>query len=269
MSALAHLPMYDFPQIRAALDDLWRALARRLREAGVPDVPVALSRSFSHHESWRHPRLLLGQSCGYPALHEFRDMIRIVATPIHDAPGCEGSRHCSFFVVHADSRTREIADLRGTRFALNSWDSNTGMNLPRYAFARLAVGGNFLGEVIETGSHAESLAFVAGRHADAAAIDCVTHALLARHRPDIVAQTRILTRSAPSPALPFVTTRKASEAIIKALREALASVLADPSLSSTREALFLAGAIPAEEEDYRILRDYEEKAGELGYPRLA
>jgi ABC-type phosphate/phosphonate transport system substrate-binding protein len=268
MTAIAHLPMYEFPETRTAIDDLWKAIALRLRDAGLPGVPLILSRDLSHDESWRHPKLLLGQSCGYPAMHEFRGQFRIVATPVHDAPGCEGNRHCSFILVPADSRPREIADLRGARFALNAWDSNTGMNLPRLAFAPFAPRGRFLGEIIETGRHAASLALVADGRADATAIDCVTHALMARHRPSLVAATRVLARTAPSPALPFVTALSASKKTVQALREALAGALAEPALASSRKALFLAGAVPAEEEDYRILRDYEERARALGYPRL-
>lgn len=269
MSAIAHLAMYDLPEIRPAVEDLWKGVARRLRDAGLPDAPLALSRHVTHHESWRHPELLLGQSCGYPALHEFRGLIRIVATPLYDAPGCEGTKHCSFIIVPADSISKQIADLRGARFALNSWDSNTGMNLPRLAFAPFAKHGRFIGEIVETGSHAESLACVADRRADAAAIDCVTHALLARHRAAVVAKTRVLAASAPSPSLPFVTTRKASEVTIGALRQALAEALSDPALETARKALFLKGLVPAEEANYRVLLDYKNKARELGYARLA
>jgi ABC-type phosphate/phosphonate transport system substrate-binding protein len=269
MSAIAHLAMYDLPEIRPAVEDLWKGVARRLRDAGLPDVPLALSRHLTHHESWRHPELLLGQSCGYPALHEFHGLVRIVATPFYDAPGCEGTKHCSFILVSADSNMKEIADLRGARFALNSWDSNTGMNLPRLAFAPFAKHGRFIGEIVETGSHAESLARVADKRADAAAIDCVTHALLARHRPAVVAKTRVLAASAPSPSLPFVTTRKASDATVVALRQALAEALSDPALETSRKALFLKGVAPAEEESYGVLLDYEEKARGLGYARLA
>ncbi|MBV9566814.1 MAG: phosphate ABC transporter substrate-binding protein, partial [Hyphomicrobiales bacterium] len=143
--------MYDIPEIRPAVEKLWNAVARRLREAGLTDVPLTLSRGLTPHESWRHPELILGQSCGYPALHEHRDNLRIVATPIYDAPGCETDTHCSFILVSADSPRSELVDLRGARFALNSWDSNTGMNLPRFALAPLAKGGRFLGEILETG----------------------------------------------------------------------------------------------------------------------
>jgi ABC-type phosphate/phosphonate transport system substrate-binding protein len=269
MSAIAHLAMYDLPEIRPAVEDFWKGVARGLREAGVAEVPFGLSRNLERHESWRHPKLLFGQSCGYPALHEFRGLVRIFATPVYDAPGCEGTKHCSFIIVPADSTSRQIAELRGARFALNSWDSNTGMNLPRLAFAPFAKQGCFLGEIVETGSHAESLARVAEKRADAAAIDCVTHAILARHRPEIVGRTRILAATAPSPSLPFVTAWKASDATVTALRQAVAGALTQPALEAARKALFLKDVVPADEESYGVLLDYEEKARELGYPRLA
>jgi ABC-type phosphate/phosphonate transport system substrate-binding protein len=269
MTAIAQLPMYDPPEVRAANDALWRAVAARLRRAGLADVPAGLSRHFDRHETWRNDGLLLGQSCGYPAITGFKDRLRIIATPIYDAPGCEGMAHRSFILVPAASRAQSLADLRGKRFALNSWDSNSGMNLARLAFAPLASKGRFFGEILETGSHAGSLTLIAGGGADAAAIDCVTYALLARGRPALAARTRVLAETAPGPSLPFVTSRETPRATVAMLREALASAVADPALEAPRQALFLAAVAPADEGDYAILLDYERQAREMGYPRLA
>jgi ABC-type phosphate/phosphonate transport system substrate-binding protein len=269
MAAVALLPMYDLPEIRAANDALWAAIASRLRDEGVRDVPDALSRQLGHHEAWRHPDLLLAQSCGYPVLNDYRALLRIIAAPLHDAPGCSGATHCSFLLVAADSPARDIADLRGARFALNSWDSNTGMNLARLAFAPFATDGRFLGEIVETGGHAASLASLAAGETDVAAIDCVSHALLCRHRPALAGATRILARTAQSPALPFVTAMTQPPATIRALRCALAAALADPALAASREALFLTGMAPVDATDYGILLDYRDRAANLGYPLLA
>ena len=269
MPAIAQLPMYDFPELRPAVDALWQAIAAQLRAAGMDEVPAALSRELTHHAGWRHPDLLFGQSCGYPALHQFRDVLRIVAAPIHDAPGCSGPTHCSFILVPAASASHNLADLRGARFALNSWDSNTGMNLARLAFAPLASRGQFLGEIVETSGHVASLIAVADRRAEAAAIDCISYALLVRHRPRLAAATRIVARTAQSPTLPFVTARWRSTATIERLRDALAACLADPALRASREALLLTGMSPADEADYGILRDYQARAEDLGYPLLA
>ena len=269
MSAIAQLPMYDLPEIQAASDALWRAVGDRLRASGLADVPLALCRHITQYEGWEDPRLLFGQSCGYPALHAYSDRLRIVAAPLYDAPGCSGATHCSFIVVPNDSTACAIADLRGARFALNSWDSNTGMNLARLAFAPFASYGRFLGEIVETGGHAASLVSLADRRTDAAAIDCVSYALLARHRPALAARTRILARTARSPTLPFVTARSTSAATIRALRDALAAAIADRALAASRKTLFLTGMAPADAADYAILVDYEHAAEKLGYCRLA
>jgi ABC-type phosphate/phosphonate transport system substrate-binding protein len=268
MTAIAQLPMYDPPEARAANDELWRAIAMRLQDAGLADVPRGLARHFDRHEAWRHEELLLGQSCGYPAMTAFRNSLRIVATPRYAVPGCEVATHRSFIIVPVSSRAECLEDLRGKRFALNSWDSNSGMNLPRLAFAPFASQGGFFGEIIETGSHAGSLAVVAGEGADAAAIDCVTHALLARHRPSLVASTRVLARTVPSPCLPFVTSRRTDAALIPALREAMSAALADPALVETRHILLLDGIEAADEENYLLLLGYEERARQMGYARL-
>ena len=261
--------MYLLPEIAEATDALWSAIAARLVAAGLADVPLALRHDLGPHEAWRDPDLLFGQSCGYPLMTEFRGRLRAVAAPLYRAPGCVGATHCSFFVVPRKAAARRLADLCGGRFAANSRDSNSGYNLARLAFAPLAAEGRFFAEVIETGSHAASLALIADGRADCAAIDCVTHALWAGHRPTVVAATRILGRSAASPTLPFVTAVSAGDRTVEALRDALAAVMVDPALAPTREALLLAGIEPAENPDYRIVLDYETAARRQGYALLA
>jgi ABC-type phosphate/phosphonate transport system substrate-binding protein len=269
MRVIAHLPMYDFPELRPATDALWQAVAERLRRAGVTDVPDFLSHDLTHHESWAQPHLMLGQSCGFPAMTDFADQLRIVAAAIYNAPGCADATHCSFIVVPAASSARELKDLRGSRFALNAWDSNTGMNLPRLAFAPFAESGRFFSAIVVTGSHAASLASLAEGRADIAAIDCVSHALLLRLRPELGAATRILARTQSGPSLPFVTARGNSEDLDGMLRSALTDALADPALAATREALLLDGIVAASAADYDILVRYRDAARQFAYPVLA
>jgi ABC-type phosphate/phosphonate transport system substrate-binding protein len=269
MTYIAHLPMYDFPEVRHATDALWRAIAARLRAAGLDGVPETLAREMTPQDSWRQKKLLLGQSCGYPAMLEFRRDLRIIATPVYDAPGCRGPTHCSFIVVPRHAPAEQLGDLRGTSFALSARDSNSGMNLPRLAIAALAGGTSFFSRVIETGSHAESMARVATGEADAAAVDCVTHALLARYRPGFVAATRILTTTASSPSLPFVTAHSTDDATVATLRKALAEAMSDPILAGSRDALFLAGAVAADASAYTVVLDYQATAQHLGYAELA
>jgi ABC-type phosphate/phosphonate transport system substrate-binding protein len=264
MKRIAAVPMYPAAGTTPT-EAFWAALAAKLRDAGVSDVPDRLVQDQPARETWADPRLLFGQCCGWPLLTEFGDALRVVAAPLYVAPGCAGATHRAFLIVHRDGPQRRLADLRGSRFGINSRDSNTGMNLPRHAIAPLAEAQRFFAAVLELGSHAAALAAVAERRVDAAAIDCVSHAHLARHRPDLVAATRIIGETAPSPTLPFVTSATTDAATRDALAAALAAVAASGEF---RRTLFLDGVAPLGVTDYRILLDYAEEARRLGYPEL-
>jgi ABC-type phosphate/phosphonate transport system substrate-binding protein len=70
--------------------------------------------------------------------------------------------------------------------------SHSGYNALRAAVAPLAGGGSFFSRVVESGSHAASIELVATGEADVCAVDCVTHALIAKYRPDALGRSRVL-----------------------------------------------------------------------------
>ena len=81
-----------------------------------------------------------------------------------------------------------------------------------------------------------------------------------------LAGLRVLGRSAPSPALPLITSLHWSAAQRRELFEALNLTLIEcPHLAAT---LALKSFLPAGEEHYRILLDYERQAQGWGYPQL-
>ena len=201
VAAIASLGMYDFPWTTDANDALWSALAERLRAAGI-DAPRRLSRGADLHEFWRDPKLIFGQTCGYPYVTQLGRKTVLVATPIYAFPGCEGASHSSFIVADGRHGGRSLADFAGTRAAINARDSNSGMNLFRAAIAPLANGQPFFREVVVTGSHEASVAAVSAGDADIAAIDCVSFALLRRGRPELTESIAIIAHTPLSPALP-------------------------------------------------------------------
>jgi ABC-type phosphate/phosphonate transport system substrate-binding protein len=101
-----------------------------------------------------------------------------------------------------------------------------------------------------TGAHVASMAAVAAGDADIAAIDCVTHALVQRHRPAALVGLRVVGTTALAPGLPYVTRRGIDDATVAALRTALRDVIADPDLAEARAALLLDGIEILEEADY-------------------
>ncbi|TSD88048.1 PhnD/SsuA/transferrin family substrate-binding protein [Mycobacterium sp. KBS0706] len=239
------LPMYDLPEIRWATDALWSAVAARLSVAGVA-APPALSRGPTTHDLWADPALLLSQTCGNPYVRTYRDRLRLVATPRYAAPGCDGPRYCSQLVVRAAAPGGGLADFRGAVCAVNGWDSLSGW----VAFAAVLPEPQFFRAALVTGAHADSVAAVAVGEADIAAIDCVTYALLQRHRPASTAGLRVIGRTALAPSLPLVTRRDVDDATVAALQSALRGALADPALAEVRAALLIDGIEILGEADY-------------------
>lgn len=257
----ASLPWYDLEEVRPATDAFWAALAGRLR---LPGVPATLDRSTPPERQWASPRLLFSQACGYDLVLAHARRLRVIATPRYGAPGCEANGYRSHVVVRRDSPWRAVRELHGTRAALNGRTSHSGMNALRALVAPFSRRGRFFSELLLSGGHVRSLEHVRSRRVDVAAIDCVTHELLRRHRPEVLAGTRILCTTPLFPAPPFVTSIERSDAEISALREALAGALRDPALEEVRRTLLLEGADPLPEERYRPIGDLERNALELG-----
>jgi ABC-type phosphate/phosphonate transport system substrate-binding protein len=266
---IAALPMYDFPDLAAAHDAWWHALAERLGDAGIPHLPQSLNRTLGHHELWRHPRLLLGQACEYPLATTFHPWARPLASPRYAAPGCEGSRYRSAVVVRRDHPAATLIDLRGSRCVINEPHSNSGMNLLRAVIAPIALRRPFFGSVSISGSHWQSARQLADGSADVAAIDCVTYAHLQRFDAALVARLRILDWTPASPSLPLITARSTDEPTRQALRDALAGVAADPGCQAICASLRLQGFDFEVDERYREVLDLERHAAALGYPVLA
>lgn len=265
----ASLPMYNPPEAPAASASLWQGLARHFRRAGIADVPDRLMVGAELPSHWLSPDLLFSQTCGYPLTHALIGQVKLLATPCYDAPGCEGAGYCSFLMVPVDSPATSVADLRGKRAAVNTPDSQSGMNALRAIVAPHAQQGRFFAQVIESGSHAASLDLVANGAADVAAIDCVSLALYRRYGRPSVTRVRALCQSSGAPSLPFITSGKASHVTVMRLRDGLRAAMADPALADARQALLLRDVMLLPDSAYEPILEMERAARRLGYPILA
>jgi ABC-type phosphate/phosphonate transport system substrate-binding protein len=238
---LACLPWYDLPEVASATDALWEALARRLRRIGFSGVPARLHRNLHYEDQWRSSRFLFGQCCGYDLRIAHASRLQLLATPCYSAAGCRGSDYRSFVVVREDRHGAALEDLRGSICAVNSLTSHSGMNALRALVAPLSRRGRFFRGAVLSGSHETSLTLVLRGTADVAAIDCVTWALLARHRPNLLSRVRILHQTPPAAAPPYVTSATLSPAALDRLRSALLATLNEPALADVRRELLIQG----------------------------
>ena len=265
---IAALPMYDLPELEAANDRLWAAIAARLHAAGVIQAPDELTRDAALDEIWSAPELLLSQTCGYPLVTALKGRVSLVATPCYRAPGCHGPFHRSAVIVRAADATAALSDLRGRRCAVNDMASNSGMNLLRAEIAEFAGATAFFSGVLVTGAHAASAEAVASGEADVAAIDCVTWAHLQRLRPATTQALRVLAWTRDSPGLPLITSSLTDEATCASLRQALQDVARDPSLEAVRAELLLDGFDTLSTRHYDLVLQIERAAASRGYAAL-
>jgi ABC-type phosphate/phosphonate transport system substrate-binding protein len=239
--------MYDWPEVAAANDALWSAIAARLRDAGIA-APAGLDRARPPEAVWRDPGLVLSQTCGFPFSTRLRGIVRLVGAPIHDVRGCAGPHYSSLIVARGDAAD-DLAAFEGRRFAYNSEDSLSG-----YRALVAALKGKGIdparAEWLETGSHRASIRAVAAGAADIAAIDAICWALARRHEPDITRRLKVVAETPLRPALPFITAVERSDAEVATIRAALAAALADPATAEARTALGLVGLGTLNDWDY-------------------
>jgi ABC-type phosphate/phosphonate transport system substrate-binding protein len=240
------------PELRDAHEALLLALKSLLREEDVDAEGTSIT-----------------QVCGYPLQTVHRGQFTLLGVPWYSLPGCEGPAHRSFIVVSAKSSVGRVEDLRGRTFAVNSLDSNTGMNLPRHFFAKIAGGERFFERVIVTGSHRASMEAVVGGRADVAAIDCVTFGLHAEYDHTTTDGLRVLAHTSTSPSIPFVTSRETASETVEALRRALRTFSRRADFASVRRALRIERIEAVSDADYAVLLEYRAQAVSLGYPSLA
>lgn len=266
--SLAALNMYDLPALRPAIEDFWVALSAAFRKAGLKGVPEGLTWEPPGESLWLAPEMLFAQTCGYPLTHALTGKVRLVATPRYRLADIEGPFYCSRIVVRADSTATTLEDFRGAKAAYNGTDSQSGYSALRLALAPLARDGRFLGATVESGAHLASMAMVARGEADLCAIDGVLWELVTRHEPGRLEGLRVIAGTEAAPNLPYITAGSADDDLVERLRDALASVMADPRLAALRTALLIEGIDILPLAAYDRVVDMEVRAVEMGYAEL-
>ena len=145
-----------------------------------------------------------------------------------------GPTYCSFVFARGE---RPLEAFRGTRAAVNTPDSMSGMLALKAVFQPLAEKGRFFGETVMSGGHVNSLVLVRDGKADVCAVDAVCVGLARRYRPALLEGLVSVGRSPSVPSLPFVTVAGDPAR----LADALAAAFADPALDECRARLLLKG----------------------------
>lgn len=236
--------MYGFVPVRPHLDHLWSLVVRAL-----PTLPRSLEWDVDLHAQWRDPALAISQTCGWPVVTELSDLVasgavRVLGTFVPAIADADGHTYRSVLVA----RSREPGSLAGVRAAVNSTASLSGWVSLIHAVH--GAGATWQGDVLVTGSHAESMVAVRDGRADVASIDALTFALQCRWFPDVVAGLHVVGHGPRVPCLPIIAGPAASDISIDALRDALRAAVLDASSTAARDALLIRGFAPLDAADY-------------------
>ena len=205
-------------------DDTCRAIADYLARA------LGVGTEFVDGISWRERErqfdageIQLCWLCGLPYVWKADappPAIELVAAPVMAAPRYAGKpRYFSDIVVHAQSRFRSFAELRGATWAYNEPNSHSGYNVVRHHLKSLGADEGYFGEAVASGAHQASLRMIVDREIDASAIDSTVLEYELAHSPALHDDIRVIGTLGPSPMPPWVMRANLPAALKYGLRE--------------------------------------------------
>lgn len=190
------LSMYDRAETAQANNRFWSAIRTALGYG-----PASLTRDRDLWQVWQSPDLLLAQTCGFPYRAHLHEQVTLVATPDYGLPGCAPGHYNSVLVAHKSRSGARLEAFDNAHLAYNEPLSQSGWAAP---VAHFADNGLRLGTRTQSGAHVASARLVAQGKADIAAVDALSWELICRYDP-FAAELTEITRTAPTPALPFIT----------------------------------------------------------------
>jgi ABC-type phosphate/phosphonate transport system substrate-binding protein len=219
---IANARMYA---VSPEVDRLWHELLSALiASAGLPVEWFDYPAPAPLEDLWRRTDMAAVFMCGLP-FSRARPRPLLIAAPVPSpAEFDDAACYWSEFVVRGDSGFSSPAATFGRRIAFTVPDSQSGCIAALSYFASLGEGGKplFAEIVAPTITPLGALEAVIRGAAEIAPLDAYALRLLRAHRPDLVAQIRVVGRTVPTPIPPLV----ASPAIAAAGRlEALAAAL--------------------------------------------
>ncbi len=234
---IASLPMYDRAETAAANDALWDGI-----RSGLGHGPETLTRGGDLWDQWQSPDLAFSQTCGFPYRARLHGRVTLIGTPDYGLPGCPPGYYNSVFVARADDPRETLAGFTGAPFAFNEPLSQSGWAAPHTHAAGL---GLTLTPALQSGGHLFSARAVAEGHADLAALDALSWKLMQRH-DDFAGDLREITRTEPTPALPYIAALGAKRGALFAATTAAIDALDE----AHRLALSLRGLVDIPAQDY-------------------
>ena len=150
----------------------------------------------------------LSHVCGYPLVNQYAGQLKPLCAPHFDIDGVNGAEYFSYFMVKKTMPINSIVESDGLIAAVNTINSNSGMNVLRHEIEKINKLGaieQFFKELKISGSHNNSLQYLIDEKADIASIDAASYYFLQRNNPELNSQLKVIGRSVKTTSPPFVT----------------------------------------------------------------
>lgn len=166
-------------------------------------------------------------------------------------------------IVRSTSPLKTFEQLAGTIFCYNDSGSNSGYHLLRHRLMQDQYPSAFFSQVLQSGSHQQSIRWVAAGKADCAAIDSIVLEQELRQDPQLVQQLRVIASIGPSPIPPIVVAQRLGRAWIDRLQTAL--LQPDPELQSQMHRAGVQRFVAVQSADYAVLAQMYDRTVQSGY----
>jgi ABC-type phosphate/phosphonate transport system substrate-binding protein len=253
------------PEVEAG----WRALLERITgEAGVTLAYVPYPAPQPLEQLWSRPDLGCVFMCGYPIALQLAAVIPIAA-PIPRAAWAAGRPiYRSDLIVRHDAPYRTLEDTFGGRAGWTVQHSHSGFNAFRHHLLayrtpeRPALYAEMVGNLLTARNVLDAVR--AGR-IDIGPLDAYWHALIARHKPELTADIRVLASTAVAPMPAFVASADTSADVVARLKAAFTHAAAQSWFGRFGDLLLLDGFAAVTRAQFATTLDWARAATAAGY----
>jgi ABC-type phosphate/phosphonate transport system substrate-binding protein len=264
---IANARMYS---VAPEAEEAWRELlAHVAEEAGVRLDYEPYPAPQPLEALWSRGDLGAVQMCGYPIALRLAD-VRPLAAPVPSLEWAQGRAvYRSDLIVRADSPFRSLSDSFGGRLGWTVEHSHSGFNALRHHLLRYrgdahrALYGEVVGSLITARRILDS---VRDGTIDVGPLDAYWHALIAKYRPELVADIRVIESTDLAPIPAFVAASALPQGEATRLRQAFAAASARDWFAPLGRALLITGFAPVSQDDFAVTLAWDNEAKAASYP---
>ena len=252
---------------------LWNGLLTYISESsGVPLEIVEHAAPAPIEDLWNRPDLGLVQMCGWPFWRS-NPRPNLVAAPILDHPCCKDQPlYWSNMVVRRDETAKRLEGVFGRRFGWTIEHSHSGYNAPRWMLLPHFVKSRKRLFSQSRGPYKSPIGIIRAlldNEIDVGPVDGYFYLLLERHRPELVANLRIIAVSDPAPIPPFVASREISAGDLERLQCSAARAHLVPAAKENMVDLAISRFVLPEVSFYETAEIWSREAIASGYQKPA